>query len=164
MTPDEAIEIVRSKARGRTRYEGQEPYIDEVLVAEILRLQREVRRYKRTCDALPMEWFQNGYDATLLTDENGCVQLSDYCVERRTSWHDRMNALGRLADVKDAATEIVEGVEFIGGKTDDPYDYRYSMSPQDFCGLCEALEAAGVKCDLSDPTRPRLAVEEVSGT
>lgn len=38
MTADEAIAIVRSKSRGRTRFEGQEPYLDEVLVAEIERL------------------------------------------------------------------------------------------------------------------------------
>ncbi len=38
MTADEAIAIVYSKARGRTRYEGQEPFLDEVLVAKIERL------------------------------------------------------------------------------------------------------------------------------
>ena len=40
MTPDEAIAIVNCKANGRTRYEGQEPYLDEVLAAEIIRLQK----------------------------------------------------------------------------------------------------------------------------
>ncbi len=38
MTPKEAVTIVRSKARGRTRWEGQEPFLDEVLVEEIERL------------------------------------------------------------------------------------------------------------------------------
>lgn len=38
MTADEAIAIVMSRARGRTRYEGQEPFVDEILVAEIIRL------------------------------------------------------------------------------------------------------------------------------
>ena len=38
MTVDEAIALVHSKAQGRTRYAGQEPYIDEVLVREIERL------------------------------------------------------------------------------------------------------------------------------
>jgi hypothetical protein len=38
MTPDEAIAIVKSKAAGRTRSEGQEPFLDEVLVKEIERL------------------------------------------------------------------------------------------------------------------------------
>ncbi len=42
MTAGEAIEIVRSKARGRTRYEGQEPFLDEVLVDEIERLRAEL--------------------------------------------------------------------------------------------------------------------------
>lgn len=41
MTPDEAIRIVKSKAEGRTRYDGQEPFLDEVLVAEIERLRKE---------------------------------------------------------------------------------------------------------------------------
>ena len=39
MTADEAIAIVKSKANGRTRYEGQEPFLDEVLVGEIERLE-----------------------------------------------------------------------------------------------------------------------------
>ena len=39
MTPDEAIRIVESKAKGHTRYEGQEDFLDEVLVDEIKRLQ-----------------------------------------------------------------------------------------------------------------------------
>lgn len=38
MTPDQALAIVASKAAGRTRYEGQEPYLDEVLAAEVRRL------------------------------------------------------------------------------------------------------------------------------
>lgn len=46
MTPDEAIAIVNSKASGRTRYAGQEPYIDEVLVAEIERLRSEVSQLR----------------------------------------------------------------------------------------------------------------------
>jgi hypothetical protein len=41
MTPDEAIAIVKSKANGRTRYEGQKPFLDEVLVAEIERLRAQ---------------------------------------------------------------------------------------------------------------------------
>jgi len=45
MTPEEAIKIVKSKAGGRTRYEGQEPYLDEVLVAEIERL-REASEWR----------------------------------------------------------------------------------------------------------------------
>jgi len=38
MTPEEAITIVNSKAQARTRWEGQEPFLDEVLVAEVKRL------------------------------------------------------------------------------------------------------------------------------
>lgn len=44
MTADEAIAIVRNKASGRTRFEGQEPYLDEVLVAEIERLRKDRMR------------------------------------------------------------------------------------------------------------------------
>jgi hypothetical protein len=41
MTVDEIIKQVNIKASGRTRYEGQEPFWDEVLVAEIERLRAE---------------------------------------------------------------------------------------------------------------------------
>lgn len=40
---DEAIAEVKRKAEGRTRYEGQPPYRDEVLVAEIERLQAALK-------------------------------------------------------------------------------------------------------------------------
>ncbi|KKM39532.1 hypothetical protein LCGC14_1564380 [marine sediment metagenome] len=52
MTLDESISDVRSKARGRTRYEGQEPFRDEVLVAEINRLREalvEIARGRKDC-------------------------------------------------------------------------------------------------------------------
>jgi len=42
MTPQEAIAIVDSKAMGRTRWEGQEDFLDEVLVKEIKRLQKHL--------------------------------------------------------------------------------------------------------------------------
>ncbi len=40
MTPDEALAIVAIKAAGRTRYEGSEPRVDEVLAAEVWRLRK----------------------------------------------------------------------------------------------------------------------------
>jgi len=49
MTPDEAIRIVRQKANCRTRYEGQEPFLDEVLVGEIERLRQENARSQEQC-------------------------------------------------------------------------------------------------------------------
>lgn len=52
MNADEAIRIVKSKAEGRTRYEGQEPFLDEVLVAEIERLREELAGLNRVVDAL----------------------------------------------------------------------------------------------------------------
>ena len=58
MTPDEAIAIVKQKANGRTRYEGQDPFLDEVLVAEIERLREQVRHQQ------PLErinCFMDGY-------------------------------------------------------------------------------------------------------
>ncbi len=42
MTVDEAIAIVASKANGRTRYDGQRDFLDEVLVSEIERLRKLV--------------------------------------------------------------------------------------------------------------------------
>jgi len=41
-TVEDVIADVQSKARGRTRYEGQEPYPDEMLCAEIARLRAGV--------------------------------------------------------------------------------------------------------------------------
>lgn len=43
MDVEEAIRIVRDKSSGRTRWEGQEPYLDEVLVEEVLRLRGALR-------------------------------------------------------------------------------------------------------------------------
>lgn len=45
MTTTEAINLTRSRAEGRTRYEGQDPRVDELLLAEIERL-------GRVCDAM----------------------------------------------------------------------------------------------------------------
>lgn len=42
MTIDEAIAVVRSKADDRTRWVGQEPFVDEVLVGEIERLRQKL--------------------------------------------------------------------------------------------------------------------------
>lgn len=47
MTPDKAIAIVKSKASGRTRWEGQEPFLDEVLVMEIERLRSFISDHAR---------------------------------------------------------------------------------------------------------------------
>lgn len=44
MTPEEAIKIVNTKANLRTRYEGQDAFLDEVLVAEIERLRVDYAR------------------------------------------------------------------------------------------------------------------------
>ncbi len=51
-TIDEIIKEVRSKARGRTRYAGQEPFWDEMMVAEIERLRREVEEWRTAA----VEW------------------------------------------------------------------------------------------------------------
>lgn len=58
MTPDEAMAIVKSKAAGRTRYEGQEPYIDEVLAAEVERLRVRVELLENACTYFmtPADW------------------------------------------------------------------------------------------------------------
>lgn len=43
MTPDEAIDIVKTKSSGRTRWKWQEPFLDEVLVKEIELLRTMLR-------------------------------------------------------------------------------------------------------------------------
>ena len=43
MTADDAIKIVDIKASGRTRYHGQEPFLDEVLVEEIKSLRKKLK-------------------------------------------------------------------------------------------------------------------------
>lgn len=50
---DEIIQDIESKARGRTRYEGQEPYRDEVLVAEIKRLRELCDKAAVSLDGRP---------------------------------------------------------------------------------------------------------------
>ena len=42
MTIDDAIKIVDIKASGRTRYKGQRPFLDEILVKEIKSLRRKL--------------------------------------------------------------------------------------------------------------------------
>jgi hypothetical protein len=50
MTIDEAMTIVKKVSEGRTRFEGYEPRIDELLVAEIERL-REIAKHERDIGA-----------------------------------------------------------------------------------------------------------------
>lgn len=45
-TIEDAIATVREKSKGRTRYEGQEPRDDELLVAEIDRVRAERDLYR----------------------------------------------------------------------------------------------------------------------
>jgi len=52
MTIDEIIKQVGIKASGRTRYPGQEPFWDEVLVAEIERLRKLVDYYSVALDTI----------------------------------------------------------------------------------------------------------------
>lgn len=40
MTVEEALKRVEVSSQGRTRYEGREPRVDEVLAAEVRRLQK----------------------------------------------------------------------------------------------------------------------------
>lgn len=56
MTPNEAIRIVKRKTQGHTRYEGQEPFLDEVLVEEIERLRAENQRLE--AQALADGWYE----------------------------------------------------------------------------------------------------------
>ena len=45
-TIEDAIATVREKSMGRTRYEGQEPRDDELMLAEIDRLRAELDLYR----------------------------------------------------------------------------------------------------------------------
>ena len=76
MTPDEAIAIVDSKASGRTRYDGQEPFMDEVLVKEIRRLRAVVDKLPKTADGVPVGIGDTVY-FDLDTDEH-IRRFSDY--------------------------------------------------------------------------------------
>jgi hypothetical protein len=51
MNADEVIAEVRAKARGRTRFDGQDAYRDEILVAEIERLRAALKRIANHPDA-----------------------------------------------------------------------------------------------------------------
>ena len=51
MTVDEAIAIVKTKSAGRTRYEGQPDYLDEVLVTEIERLRDQLAAERHAHEA-----------------------------------------------------------------------------------------------------------------
>jgi hypothetical protein len=46
MTADEAIALVKRRAAGRTRYDGELPWLDEVLVEEVERLREENERLR----------------------------------------------------------------------------------------------------------------------
>ena len=60
-TIEDAIATVRTKASGRTRYEGQEPRDDELMLAEIdrLRAERDLYRLALTIIAGDAPWLDN---------------------------------------------------------------------------------------------------------
>ena len=63
MTPDEALSIVDTKAAGRTRFDGMEPYADEVLAAEVRRLRKLVPAW---------EWVNTGHTRVWLLQSTFC--------------------------------------------------------------------------------------------
>ena len=65
-TVEEAIALVKSKANGRTRYEGQEPFVDELLVGEIERLRAIVGRVSSA--------FESEMDGQLANDEREALR------------------------------------------------------------------------------------------
>ena len=69
MTPDEALAIVESKARGRTRYEGQEAFLDEVLAMEIYRL-RDLLDARPIADEC-IKMLDSGWVIQLFRNEQG---------------------------------------------------------------------------------------------
>lgn len=50
MKIEQALAIVETRSKGRTRFQGQEPFIDEVLAQEVLRLQSLVEDQKVTLE------------------------------------------------------------------------------------------------------------------
>lgn len=57
---EQAIKDVQSRGRFRTRYAGQEPRVDETLVAEILNLRAEVDRLTKAHDEWRAACFGHG--------------------------------------------------------------------------------------------------------
>lgn len=57
MTIDEALKLVAIKSAGRTRYENQESYLDEILAKEIHRCRNEIAALRLTLgiDTKPVE-------------------------------------------------------------------------------------------------------------
>ncbi len=78
MTPAEAIALVRSKASGRTRYEGQRPFLDEVLVAEIEQLTQELAACRRAlrmvyAKAVRHKYNPHWHEITLTGDQMAAI-------------------------------------------------------------------------------------------
>lgn len=55
MTVDEALKEVETLGRGRTRFQGQHVFRDEVLATEVLRLREVERELREELDAIARE-------------------------------------------------------------------------------------------------------------
>lgn len=71
-----AIARVNERASGRTRYEGQTPFDDELLVAEIERLRSELRAARQAIVALRLERALAAYDAAANGDQLAGVSVA----------------------------------------------------------------------------------------
>lgn len=70
MTADEAITIIDENTRGRTRYEDQHDFLDEVLV-------KEIRELRQKCSSLEEELSQRVDDDYDDDDWENCYDLDD---------------------------------------------------------------------------------------
>lgn len=68
---------VRSKSSGRTRYEGQQPYDDEVMLAEIEALRTELKRQNEVAMSGVLKWAED-----LTFEEKANLHAAD----AKTAW------------------------------------------------------------------------------
>lgn len=80
MTTDEALAIVASKAAGRTRYEGQESFPDEILAAEVRRLRGViVSLCEDAADQLSAKYsLRHLYQSERRHYETGMAEINEY--------------------------------------------------------------------------------------
>lgn len=113
MTPDEALAIVATKAAGRTRWAGSEPYYDEVLAAEVRRLRALMPAYEWEAVEGDRYWLLHSrFGASKLTHGN----VFEY-YDGTAAWR-YGNGEAVLAPSMDEAKRLL--IEFVQTKAADP--------------------------------------------
>ena len=103
-TVAEAIALVRTRANGRTRWAGQESFVDELLVMEIDRLAAELDRLRAVigttadgvllCDAKELRCLECGFEtmpAMASSTQAWCINCGKYqykisCYSTHAAW------------------------------------------------------------------------------